>query len=66
MLVIGGGATGLQVASIFAAFGTRVTLFEAAPWLLPREDEDVAAAVEQGSPATRDRDPRGIWLHRGI
>ena len=48
MLVIGGGATGLQVASIFAAFGTRVTLFEAGPRLLPGEDEDVAAAVEQG------------------
>jgi pyruvate/2-oxoglutarate dehydrogenase complex dihydrolipoamide dehydrogenase (E3) component len=28
MLVIGGGATGVQVASIFNAFGTRVELFE--------------------------------------
>jgi pyruvate/2-oxoglutarate dehydrogenase complex dihydrolipoamide dehydrogenase (E3) component len=45
MLVIGAGATGAQVASIFNAFGTRVQLFEAAPRILATEDEDVAAAV---------------------
>jgi len=48
MIVIGGGATGLQVASIFAAFGTRVTLFEAGSRLLCGEDEDLAAAVAGG------------------
>ena len=48
MLVIGGGATGLQVASIFAAFGTSVTLFERGARLLPGEDEDVASAVARG------------------
>src|SRR5712692_7273388 len=45
MLVIGAGATGVQVASIFNAFGSRVQLFEAAPRILMTEDEDVAAAV---------------------
>jgi dihydrolipoamide dehydrogenase len=45
MLVIGGGATGVQVASIFNAFGSRVQLFQAAPRILPTEDEDVSAAV---------------------
>ncbi len=45
MLVIGGGATGMQVASIFHAFGSRVQLFEAAPRILMTEDDDVAAAV---------------------
>ncbi len=45
MLVIGGGATGVQVASIFNAFGTRVQLFEAAPRILMTEDEEIAAAV---------------------
>ena len=45
MLVIGGGATGAQVASIFNAFGTRVQLFQAGPRILPTEDEDVSAAV---------------------
>src|SRR5262245_35469055 len=45
MLVVGGGATGVQVASIFNAFGTRIQLFEAGPRILATEDEDVAAAV---------------------
>lgn len=45
MLVVGGGATGVQVASIFNAFGTRVQLFQAAPRILTTEDEDVSAAV---------------------
>jgi pyruvate/2-oxoglutarate dehydrogenase complex dihydrolipoamide dehydrogenase (E3) component len=45
MLVIGGGATGAQVASIFNAFGSRVQLFQAGPRILPTEDEDVSAAV---------------------
>jgi pyruvate/2-oxoglutarate dehydrogenase complex dihydrolipoamide dehydrogenase (E3) component len=45
MLVIGGGATGAQVASIFNAFGSRVQLFQAGRRILPTEDEDVSAAV---------------------
>jgi pyruvate/2-oxoglutarate dehydrogenase complex dihydrolipoamide dehydrogenase (E3) component len=45
MLVIGAGATGVQVASIFNAFGSRVTLFEAAPRILMSEDEQVSAAM---------------------
>ncbi|MFL5859267.1 MAG: dihydrolipoyl dehydrogenase family protein [Solirubrobacteraceae bacterium] len=45
MLIIGAGATGVQLASIFNAFGSRVTLFEAAPRILVSEDDDVAAAV---------------------
>jgi pyruvate/2-oxoglutarate dehydrogenase complex dihydrolipoamide dehydrogenase (E3) component len=45
MLVIGGGATGAQVASVFNAFGSKVELFEAGPRILKTEDEDVAAVV---------------------
>jgi pyruvate/2-oxoglutarate dehydrogenase complex dihydrolipoamide dehydrogenase (E3) component len=45
MLVVGGGATGVQVASIFNAFGARIQLFQAGPRILPSEDEDVSAAV---------------------
>ena len=45
MLVIGAGATGAQVASIFNAFGSRVQLFQAGRRILPTEDEDVSAAV---------------------
>jgi pyruvate/2-oxoglutarate dehydrogenase complex dihydrolipoamide dehydrogenase (E3) component len=42
MIVVGAGATGVQVASIFNAFGTRVQLFEAGPRILATEDEDIA------------------------
>ena len=45
MIVIGGGATGVQVASIFNAFGSRVEIFQAAPRLVPTEDQDVSRAV---------------------
>ena len=45
MLVVGAGATGVQVASIFNGFGSRVQLFQAGPRILPTEDEDVSAAV---------------------
>jgi pyruvate/2-oxoglutarate dehydrogenase complex dihydrolipoamide dehydrogenase (E3) component len=45
MIVVGCGATGAQVASVFNTFGTRVELFEATPHILPAEDADVAAAV---------------------
>ncbi len=57
LIVVGAGATGMQVASIFAAFGTEVALFEAAPRILPGEDEDVSAAV---SDAYREA---GISVH---
>jgi pyruvate/2-oxoglutarate dehydrogenase complex dihydrolipoamide dehydrogenase (E3) component len=43
--IVGGGATGCQVASIFNAFGARVSLIDLAPRLLPTEDHDVAEAV---------------------
>lgn len=45
MLVIGAGATGAQVASIFKAFGSQVRLYEAGSRILPTEDEDVSSAV---------------------
>lgn len=47
LLVIGGGATGVQVASIFSAFGTRVRLFQAGARILPTEDEDVSKEVAE-------------------
>jgi dihydrolipoamide dehydrogenase len=47
MVVVGAGATGVQVASIFSAFGTHVDLFQAGPRILPTEDEDVSTAVAE-------------------
>jgi len=60
MLVIGGGMTGLQVASIFHAFGTRVTVFQRGPRILPDEDEDVARDVAVQLRAT------GIAIREGF
>jgi dihydrolipoamide dehydrogenase len=45
MLVVGAGNTGVQVASIFQAFGSRVQLFEAGPRILMTEEEEVAAVA---------------------
>jgi dihydrolipoamide dehydrogenase len=45
MIVIGGGATGAQVASVFNAFGSRIQLFHTGPRILPTEDEEVSAEV---------------------
>jgi len=47
MLVIGGGATGAQVASVFNAFGSQVKLFHRGPRILPTEDEDISSAVRK-------------------
>jgi hypothetical protein len=45
MLVIGSGATGAQVASVFNAFGSRVSLFEAGERILRTEEPEVSACV---------------------
>ncbi|MEU1598503.1 FAD-dependent oxidoreductase [Streptomyces sp. NPDC005708] len=45
LAIIGGGYLGLEFASIYRRFGSEVTLLEAAPHILGREDDDVAAAV---------------------
>ena len=47
MVVLGAGATGVQVASVFHAFGTQVHLLEVGPRLLPTSDPDVSAAVAE-------------------
>jgi dihydrolipoamide dehydrogenase len=60
ILVIGGGATGAQVASVFNAFGSRVQLFHRGPRILPTEDEDISAAVAS---AFRSR---GIAVHENF
>ena len=60
IIVIGGGMTGAQVASIFRAFGSRIHMFQRGPRILPDEDEEVAAAVAQAFRA------EGIDLREGF
>ncbi len=45
LLIVGGSYIGLEFAQIFRRFGSQVTVMEMAPRLIPREDEDVSAAV---------------------
>ena len=45
LIVLGGSYIGLEFAQIFRRFGAEVTVIEAAPRLVPREDEDVSAAI---------------------
>jgi dihydrolipoamide dehydrogenase len=42
MLVIGCGAVGCEFASIFSRFGTKMTIVEVMPQLLPIEDEEIS------------------------
>jgi dihydrolipoamide dehydrogenase len=42
VLIIGGGAIGVEFATIWHAYGVEVTLIEMMPTLMPREDEEVA------------------------
>ena len=45
MVIIGGGAIGVEFAYIYNAFGTKVTLIEMMPNLLPVEDDEVGDAI---------------------
>ncbi len=43
--ILGGGYIGVEFASMFANFGSKVTIYEAAPLFLAREDRDIAEAI---------------------
>ena len=47
LLVIGSGAIGVEFASFFATLGTKVTLVEVLPQILPVEDDEIAAHVRK-------------------
>lgn len=47
LLIIGGGAVGVEFASIFAALGTKVTIAERAERLLPNEDSEISRELER-------------------
>jgi dihydrolipoamide dehydrogenase len=46
LIIIGAGAVGVEFASVFATYGTRVTLIEMLPTLVPLEDPEIAAVLE--------------------
>jgi pyruvate/2-oxoglutarate dehydrogenase complex dihydrolipoamide dehydrogenase (E3) component len=60
MLVIGGGMTGLQVASIFHALGSRVRIFQRGPRILAAEEVEVSTEVASAMRGS------GIELHESF
>ncbi len=47
MVIIGGGAIGVEFAYIYNAFGTEVTIIEMLPRLVPVEDDEVGDALKK-------------------
>ncbi len=45
LVVLGGGYIGIEFGQMFRRFGSRVTVVQRGPQLLPLEDEDIAGAV---------------------
>lgn len=59
LLVLGGNYLGLEFGQMFRRFGSQVTVVELMEQLVPREDEDVAEALQQALEA------EGIRFHLG-
>ena len=59
LAVVGAGAVGCEFADIFNAFGTKVTLIEVLPRILPLEDAEASDAL------TKSYRKRGITVYAG-
>ena len=59
IVIIGAGAIGVEFAYFFNAFGSKVTLVEMLPQIVPVEDEEVAKALQ------RSFEKQGIAVHVG-
>ncbi len=47
LLVVGGGAVGVEFASMYNSFGTKVILIEVLPGIVPFEDEEVSKELKR-------------------
>jgi len=47
MLIIGGGVIGLEIGYIYNTFGTKITIVEMLPKILPRQDEEVSTELKK-------------------
>jgi dihydrolipoamide dehydrogenase len=47
LLVVGAGAVGIEFASIFARFGSEVTVVEMLPRILPLEDDEISSELKK-------------------
>jgi len=55
MLVIGGGYIGLELGSVYATLGTRVSVVEMTPGLLPGADRDLVRVLSQRTEKVFDK-----------
>lgn len=60
VVFVGGGVIAMEFSHVYARAGTKVTILEAAPQLLPRIDADAVAAISAES------ERLGISLHVGV
>ena len=47
LLIVGGGYIGIEFAQVFRRFGAKVTVLQRGEQLMPQEDEDVAASIQE-------------------
>ena len=47
LIIVGGGYIGLEFASMYAEFGSKVTILEGGRFFMPREDRDIANSVRE-------------------
>jgi dihydrolipoamide dehydrogenase len=47
MIIVGGGAIGIEFAYFYRAYGSEVTVIEMLPHILPNEDEEISIALEK-------------------
>lgn len=47
LLIVGGGYIALEFAQIFRRLGSKVTIFQRRPYLMPKEDIDVSEAIRE-------------------
>lgn len=47
VIIVGGGAIGLEFATLWSAYGSQVTIVEMLPRLAPLEDEEISAELER-------------------
>ena len=60
LLIVGGGVEGCEFAALYSGLGTRVTMVELLPRLLPLEDEEISQMTE------RELKKRGVDIHTGV
>jgi mercuric reductase len=59
VIIVGGRSLGLEFAQIFAHFGSKVTLLQRSPRIIPEEEPEISAAMEDALKA------EGIGVHTG-